>query len=172
MDDAGLWAIVGTIIGFFLFVIWDAWKDYKQKTKERKRIVTLLKTELLDNLDICRNSKAMLASDLKAIEETGTESVITPVSFSDSSWNISRSADILSFFTNDKLKKICELYSGFRMVNTVLANRDLTRATSKSLIQYPTIIKAYNYRLIEMISTLEAGITESIKILEAKSLKS
>ena len=51
------------------------------------------------------------------------------------------------------------------MVNTVLASRDITRATSKALREYPIIIKAYNSRLIEMISTLETGIKEVLTYL-------
>ena len=156
-----LFALLGTILGFLLFVIWDVAQEHQRKGKERKRIIGLLKTELLDNLDICRNSKDLLSHDLKLIEETGTESVITPVSFSDSSWNITRSGDILSIFDDKQLKKLSELYSGFRMANTVLASR----ATSKALREYPIMIKAYNARLIEMISTLEVETKELIPMV-------
>jgi hypothetical protein len=166
MDGEGLFAVIGTVFGFLLFALWDILKERKRKNEERKRIIDLLKTELLDNLEICRNSKEMLSRDLKFIEETKTESVITPVSFSDSSWNIARSGDIMSSFNDVKLKKLSRLYSGFRMVNTVLASRDITRATSKALREYPSIIRAYNQRLIEMISTMEAETAEALKNLE------
>ena len=165
IDEAGLWTIVGTVIGFLLFALWDRVAKYQTEVNERKRIVSLLKTELLDNLDICRNSKSLLTRDLQMIEQTGTESLFTPVSFSDSAWNICRSADILAIFSDDKLKKLCELYSGFRMVNTMLVNREMTRATSRALTQYPAIIKAYNIRLVESISTTELAISDVIKTL-------
>ena len=166
MNSEGLFTLVGTIFGFLLFLVWDTWKERKRKSEERKRIIGLLKTELLDNLDICRNSKDILSRDLKSIEETRTESAITPVSFSDASWNIVRSGDIMSIFNDEKLKKLSQLYSGFRMVNTVLTSRDITRATSKALIEYSSIIKAYNQRLIQMISTSEAEINEVLKHLK------
>ena len=165
MDEAGLWALAGTIIGFLLFALWEIVKGYQTRTKERHRIMSLLKTELLDNVDICRNSKAMLARDLQTIEQTGTENLITPAPFSDSAWNICRSADILSIFSNDKLKKLCELYSGFRMINTILFNREMTRATSKAIDIYPQMIKAYNSTLIELISIMEKQTAETIKTL-------
>lgn len=165
IDEAGLWTIVGTVIGFLLFALWDRVTKYQTEVNERKRIVSLLKTELLDNLDICRNSKTLLTKDLQMIEQTGTESLFTPVSFSDSAWNICRSADILAIFSDDKLKKLCELYSGLRMVNTMLVNREMTRATSRALTQYPAIIKAYNIRLVESISTTELAISDVVKTL-------
>jgi hypothetical protein len=165
IDEAGLWTIVGTVIGFLLFALWDKVTKHQTQVKERKRIVSLLKTELLDNLDICRNSKSLLARELQMIEQTGTESLFTPVSFSDTAWNICRSADILVIFTDDKLKKLSELYSGLRMVNTMLVNREMTRATSRALAQYPAIIKAYNIRLVESISTTEVAISNIIKTL-------
>ena len=166
MNGEGLFALIGTIIGFLLFALWDILKERKRKKEERKRIIGLLKTELISNLSICRNSKELLARDLRVIEETGTEFLFTPVSFTDQSWNIVRAGGIMSVFNEEKLQKLSKLYDGFRMVNTVLANRDITRATSRALTQYPTIIRAYNKRLIEMISTVEAEINVVLKFLE------
>lgn len=166
MNGEGLFAVFGTIIGFLLFVLWDRWKEHEYQSKERRRIIGLLRTELLSNLTICRNSKAILSRDLRAIEETKTESVISPVPLSISAWDIVRAANIMSVFNNEKLQKLSQLYDGFRMVNTVLANREITRATSKQLREYPLIIRAYNKRLIEMISTLEVRINEVQKHLQ------
>ena len=166
MNGEGLFALIGTIIGFLFFALWDILKERKRKKKERKRIIGLVRTELLSNLSICRNSKEILSHELKSIKETATESVIAPVSFSDQAWNIVRAGDIMSIFDDTKLQKLSQLYDGFRMVNTVLANRDILRTTSKALTQYPVIIIAYNQRLVGMISTLEVGINEVLKLLE------
>ena len=166
MNGEGLFTLLGTILGFLLFVLWDRSKERQHQSKERKRIISLLRTELLSNLDACRNSKNILSHDLRSIEETKTESVISPLSFSDSSWHIVRAGDVMSIFDDEKLQKLSQLYDGFRMVNTVLANRDILRTTSKALVEYPLMMKAYNYRLIEMISTLEAEINEVLKHLE------
>ena len=163
MNGEGLFAVIGTIFGFLLFALWDIYKERQRKKGERKRLIGLLRTELLSNLGICRNSKEILSGDLRSIEETKTESVISPVSFSDQSWNIVRGGDIMSIFDDEKLQKLSQLYDGIRMVNRVLANRDITRTTSKALSQYPLIITAYNKRLIEMISTLEVAINEVLK---------
>ena len=166
MNGEGLFALIGTILGFLLGVGWEKWKERQYQGKERRRIIGLLRTELISNLSICTNSKELLSRDLRAIEETGTEFLFTPVSFSDQSWNIVRAGGIMSVFNDEKLQKLSQLYDGFRMVNTVLANRDITRATSKALTQYPTIIRAYNKRLIEMISTVEAEINVVLKNLQ------
>jgi len=165
MNGEGLFAVIGTIFGFLLFALWDIWKERKRKSEDRKRIIGLLKTELLDNLGICRNSKEILNSDLKSMEEKGTENLITPASFSESAWNIARAGDILSILNDEKLKKISQLYTGFRMINTVLVNRDMVRATSRALTSYQSIISSYNKVLINMISILETGINEVLKFL-------
>ncbi|KPV63858.1 MAG: hypothetical protein AOA66_0587 [Candidatus Bathyarchaeota archaeon BA2] len=160
------YTLVGTLFGFFLLFAYDRWKERQEVLRQRRKILALLFDEINRNVYTSKKNLEILSNELKIIEETRTESVIQPVSFSTSSWLIARAGDITRFLDHSTMEKLSQLYQALEWVNSIIQNRELTRAASKQLIEYPIIIKAYNERLLKMMTELRPEIEDTVGIIK------
>jgi len=158
--------IGGTIVGFLLFVLYDRRTHKKTEQQTKLKILTMLKSELKDNLRIAEVNQSLLSQDIALISER--KGIIQSLAFyEESSWHIAQANDIYSCIGDEAYKLLADAYVSLSYSNAHLASRE-------SYITFNGAMSNYNQNLLShdqaLIIELRSDIEKITKGLEGLGL--
>lgn len=142
-------ALLGAIIGFLLFALWDSWKERERGKREKDRILSLLGVETAENLMRVNTIQDLLKHEI-AISGLGEMLVTTPPRLAMDGWDMAKAGDLLGYIGEKDLQKWILLYGNVAMMNSNLEGRELFKTTS-------TALGDYKERMIEFDKTILDG---------------
>ena len=148
-DPALFYALIGTIVGFILFALWDEYKDSKSERKEREQLLRLLAVEATDNLSRVDEIKRMLSEEIRIIA-SGKLLTTSPINLLTDGWTIAKSKDLMGAVGN-KLQTWISVYTIVGYVNNTLSNRELFRSTSHSITNYKEMMQGFDQSIIDAL---------------------
>jgi len=139
MIDARVEGFLLTVAGFFLFVAWDLIKGYREDRNEKSRTVSLLVTEIRENIDLCGGLADHVIKDRELLAQ-GKEIVPAPTTLELEGWTIGKSSNLLKMLGWEKTRLIARSYATARRINVNLQTREMVRSTSRALSAYRDLV--------------------------------
>jgi len=123
--------VVGTLLGFFLFVLWEIYKGRREADAEKKRILNLLVAEIKEDMSICAGLVDLLGKDLIALDRK-EEIATTPTTLEVEGWSIGKSSSILKILGWEGTRTVAQCYATARRINLNIQSRETMRITARA----------------------------------------
>lgn len=140
--------IIATAVGFVLSMLYERKRSKKIEYDNRKKTLSLLRSELEDNLTIAEENLELFASNIGNLPEKKT-SILAPTLYHESSWHVARANGIMSMLDNESYKFVAETYITLGHMNTQFSARENFRINNMALSNYHNILMAYDTTLQE-----------------------
>ena len=150
-------AIVGAVLGFVFFVVYDELKHRRLNEVERTRVLGLLAVEVTENIIRGRNITQVLRQEIDNISSGSFGFMASPPHFSVDGWTIAKGSSLLKHAGIRNLQRWISAYTNVAMANANLESRELVKAT------LTTTLDRQNY--LRNISNYDRTIVEDLDVV-------
>jgi len=173
---ATITGVLATVVGFFLFAVYDQLTHRKTEKSVRTKMIELLRNELNDNLKIAQKNLLLFQQGIQ-LSSQRQQTVVSPVFYYDSSWRIAQANGLCSFIGSETYNLLAETYVDFTYSNAQVNTREFFRISNIPLNNPPN--SYYSQILLSLDQNLEIKcngniekINQSLKAVEELLKKS
>jgi hypothetical protein len=163
-----LGAIVGAILGFFLFVVYDERKDRKLNEAERKRVLSLLAIESTENFLRGNEIIRILKQEIASISSNAFAFMASPPHLCIDGWTIAKAGNLLKHAGERNLQRWILAYSNIAIANNNLECRDLLKATLTTSLNYQHYLQnvsTYDQTIVDGLTVVLERLQEAMNTL-------
>lgn len=154
--------LIATLIGFVLTMLWDIYKNNRDKTEKDKIITKLIQDTLNENLGYIANIKTVLTQEIAALNQN--QSIVTNITtLKNDFWDLIKfniPKDLLK--NNGLLKKLQDISSLAKSINENINSREIYRLNNGAMTNFEIRLRYYDDLILSEIEKLK-GFIETFK---------
>lgn len=166
-----LGAIIGSILGFFFFVVYDRRKDRKSIEAERKRVLSLLAVEGTENILRANEILTLLKQEIANVSSGSFGFMASPPHFSCDGWTIAKAGNLLKHAGMRNLQRWILAYTNVAMANDNLESRELLKATLTTSLDHQNYlqnISSYDQTIVDALPVVIRRLQEAVESLPSE----
>jgi hypothetical protein len=136
--------LIATVIGFILTMLWDIYKNNRDKTEKDNIIKKLIKDTLNENLGYIVDINSVLTHELTVLSQSQTV-VKNITTLKNDFWDLIKFNIPKNLLTNNNLlQKLQDISSLTKSINENINSREMYRLNNGAMDNYSTILRYYD----------------------------
>jgi len=150
--------ILGTILGFFLFVAYDSLIGRIREKDRRKRSFRVLLDELHNITERGDVNITTIQEEMLRLRETADLRIRTLIPLGTLGWDLLRSSGISAALDASTLTRLYTIYNQVDLHNKLLTLRERYIASSVPTVIQPGYIENYDHRILQTAESIKRDI--------------
>jgi hypothetical protein len=151
--------LIATLIGFVLTMVWDIYKNRRDKIEKDRIIKKLIQDTLNENLDYISSINLALTQEITVLNKR--QSIVTNITtLKNDFWDLIKfniPKDLLK--NNDLLKRLQDISSLTKSINENIYSREMYRLNNGAMSNFETRLRYYDDLILAEIEKLSIQIT-------------
>jgi hypothetical protein len=153
--------VFATIIGFVLTMIWDLWKDRRQKADRRRIVENAVGADLIVNVERIRRNLTAVREELSVLDQK--MSIVAPLALLRTGfWDVAKLYPPGDTMSPDDMTKLHELMNLTEQVNEGIRSRETFRQHNGAMSNFSSQMRIRDEGLIEDLTLLEKEIFDTV----------